>query len=312
MRGEKNIYQQWADCHKKMLEPFLKVNQPSNMFSSFFSNSDFTNPFLKLQETGNVYKNLFDFFQNFTTSFLKPEEVYDFNKFEKLFKDFQEQYVNNVKSAFGFGNLTSHEDFFKQFTKNFGINIFGDSIYKPFMEYLKNFDFTNDKVLESILSNEEIEKYLNSPAIGLTREYIETIKQVIKNYIDYLKQMKIFEKEVTEKGKESYEEFVKEIFELIKKGETLEEFDKIFKKWVDINETIFQEYFRSEEFTDFLSKYSKTSAKLRKSLDKYTYEVLKNSNIATKTELDRAYKDIYILKKEIKTLKKLLENKEGK
>jgi polyhydroxyalkanoate synthesis regulator phasin len=61
-----------------------------------------------------------------------------------------------------------------------------------------------------------------------------------------------------------------------------------------------------------LSEYTKTSAKLKSSLDEYTFAILKDSNIATKTELDRAYKDIYNLKKEVRELKKIIKQKEDK
>jgi len=52
--------------------------------------------------------------------------------------------------------------------------------------------------------------------------------------------------------------------------------------------------------------------KFRKSMDEFTYMVLKETNIATKWELDRAYRDIYNLKKEIKNLKKEIEELKNK
>ena len=312
MFSTNNFYDEWSKYQKNFFDSFSKFYQPKESFSNFFPGFDYIDPLSKLKDTGDVYKGLSDLFNGFYNTFFKKNESFDFNDFSNYYKEYQEKYIAQIKNNFGLGFLSSPDELFNKFANSFGISMFQDSLFKPINDYLKNFNIGGDKMFQFLTSNEELEKFLNSPPIGLTREFIETVKQVVKNYIEYIKQLKIFENDISEKGKESFEKFVKEISELIKNGENIEDFDKVFKKWVEINENIFQDYFRSKEFVTFLSEYTKVSAKLKHSLDEYTFTILKNTNIATKTELDRAYKDIYNLKKEIKELKKRLEKKEDK
>ena len=312
MFGNKNFYEQWADYQKKFFESFSGIPESKEPMGVFFPKLDFIDPLFKLKDTGNIYKEMFDFFNRFNNVFLNPDKSSDLDSFNKYFKKFQETYVNQIKSSLGLVFPSTPEDFFNKFSSGFGINLFETGFFKPLTDYMKKFSVTGDNFFEMLNSNEEFKRFLNSPSMGLTREFVEIIKEVIKNYIEYVKQLKTFEKEVSEKGKESFEKFVEEIMNAVKKGENLEDFDKVFKKWININESVFQEYFRSKEFVAFLSEYTKTSAKLKSSIDEYTFAVLKDSNIATKTELDRAYKDIYNLKKEVRELKKILKQKEDK
>jgi class III poly(R)-hydroxyalkanoic acid synthase PhaE subunit len=307
MFDEKNYFEEWMNYQKKMFEPFMKFYEPKRNVENLFEGFNYMDPLQKLKDTDGLYKNLFTFFNDFNKNFLKSEDAFDFSKFSDYIKNYQEQYIKNIKNIFGIPSFTTGEDFLNYFFKVFGLSPFENSFFKPLKDYLKNVDITN-----LIFSNEELNKFLKSPALGLTREFVETVKKVIQNYIEYLKQLKIFDQQLTEKGKESFEKFLKNIFELSKKGENLDDFDKIFKKWIETNEEIFQEYLKSDEFGKFLSEFTKVSAQLKKSLDEYTFQTLKDTNIATKTELDRAYKEIYNLKKELRELKKTLNKKEKK
>jgi seryl-tRNA synthetase len=125
--------------------------------------------------------------------------------------------------------------------------------------------------------------------------------------LEYNKKIQEFKDVMSKQNKKGFELFLEEV----KKQPQSNDFDSFFKKWINSNDEIFQDFFKSKEYGELLKNLIKSGAKLRSSLDKYTQQVLKESNIATKHELDRAYKEIYQLKKELKSIKSKLSDLEG-
>ncbi len=264
-------------------------------------------PFGKLKETTDVYKNFFEFYNNFNKSFFNPPVPYNLDKFQEMIKDYQKKYTDIIFNLMGLNTKTSLKEIFEQFTKSYNL-IFPDSTYlQPIKNWIDLIEKENEKIFEQILNNEEIEKFLKSPPLGLTREFVELVKKVMKSFIDYLKKLHNFRKTFQKISEESFEKFIETLKEEYKKGEKFDSFDKLFKRWIDVNEEIFIKYFKSKEYCEALGEYIKGVSNLKKSIDEYVYVILKDTNIATKTELDRAYKEIYELKKELRALKKILK-----
>ncbi len=287
---------------------------PTNFYQNWWKNSfpwgGQFDPFSKLKEVSGVYKNFYDFFTNLNKNLFDVTKGYDLEKFSELIKDYQEKYSNLILSLFGLNLNFKPSEFFENLMKPYSMFL-NPSALKPINEIVKLIETESDKILERMLSNKEIEKYLKTPSLGLTREFNELIKKLVKNYIDYLKKLNNFRKTFIKISQESFEKFIKSLKEDIEKGEKFTDFDKIFRKWIAVNEEIFINWFKSKEFCEALGDYIKGTSNLKKTIDEYVYVILKDTNIATKTELDRAYKDIYELKKELRELKKLIKEKEG-
>ena len=221
----------------------------------------------------NPYQDFMNFFKNFQENMLNQKYFPNFVSFQETFKKYQDQYAEMVFKNFGLNNL------------NFmGLNSFFD------LSKFKELPFFKDD-------------FLASPSLGLTREYIDAYKTLIKNYKEYLEKNEKFREAISKKAKEGFEKFI----ENAKDTNIFEDFDKAFKKWIEINENIFQDYFKSEEYVTMLKEVINATVKFRKSMDEFTYRMLKETNIATKWELDRAYKELYDLKKEIKNIKKEIQ-----
>ena len=254
------------------------------------------NPFLKMNQSVDTFKDFYQFFENFQKNFTAPTNFYSFPDFKELFSKFQQDYSNIIFKIMGISDITP-EKLLENFTKNFtGINLF-----QPLTDYLKNFKF-------SMPNTGSFEEMLKMPSFWLTREFNDIVKELVNNLIEYSKKVEEFRERINEQSKKAFEKFLSDI----KEQPEIEDFDKFFKKWVDANENIFQEFFKSKEYGETLKNLLKTGARLKASIDKYTQQVLKESNIATKYEIDRAYRDIYNLKKEIKALKKKISELEKK
>ncbi len=280
MENQKQIFDFWENFFKK-------------------SNSQkIDNPFLKMDKTTDIYKDFYDFYNNFYKNFLSSGQSYDFTNFQKMFSDFQNNYSNIVLKIMGIDNITPDkifENFYNQFA---GLNLFS-----PIVEFLKN----NNNIPQNF-NYGTFENLLKMPSFWLTRELNELIKEVIKNLLEYSKKVEEFRETIANQSKKGFDLFLNEI----KSQPYIIDFDKFFKNWVNSNEKIFQDFFKSEEYGILLKNLISSGAKLKKSLDKYTFQLLKDSNIATKQELDRASKEIYLLKKELKSIKDSIKELEEK
>ena len=248
---------------------FQDINELWKSWENFYSTLSTFNFF----QPQNAYQDFMNFFKNFQENMLNQKYFPDFSNFQETFKKFQKQYAEMV-------------------FKNFGLNTLN------FMKLNSFFDLSKFKELPFLKK-----EFLTFPSFGLTREYIDNYKALIRNYEEYIEKLEKFREAISNKAKEGFEKFI----ENIKDTNIFQDFDQAFKKWVEINENIFQDYFKSEEYGRMLKEVINATVKVRKSMDELTYRILKETNIATKWELDRAYKDIYDLKKEVKNLKKELE-----
>ena len=286
----------------------------NNLFTEWWKNTfpwtSQLDPFGKLKETTDIYKKFYEFYENFNKNFFKSAEGYDVEKFSSLMKEFQEKYNNLILSLFGLNLNFKPSEYFEKIIQPYTMFFVNQDFIKPIKNVLSLIDKESDRIVDSILKNKEFEKYLKTPSLGITREFNELIKKLIKSYIEYIQKLNNFRKTFTKISQESFEKFIETIKEDIRKGEKYTDFDKLFRRWIEINEDIFIKWFKSKEFCEALGEYIKGTSNLKKTLDEYVYVILKDTNIATKTELDRAYKEIYELKKELREIKKNLV-KEG-
>jgi class III poly(R)-hydroxyalkanoic acid synthase PhaE subunit len=147
------------------------------------------------------------------------------------------------------------------------------------------------------------EKLFQIPSFGLTREYNDLVKTLFNDYQNYNKQVEKFKNIIAEQTKIGFEKFLQDI----QKHPDIKDFDTFFKKWISKNEEIFHNFFKSNEYGTVLKELIKSGSQLKTSMNRYISTILKDTNIATKYELDRANEEIYNLKKEIKNIKKTLK-----
>jgi hypothetical protein len=96
------------------------------------------------------------------------------------------------------------------------------------------------------------------------------------------------------------------LVERSKKGEPIKSVRDLNRLWLDSADKVFTEMYVSEAYLKAQRELS-SSGMTYKILQQEVVElVLKNLNLPTRSELDDAYKALYELRKEVKTLKKAL------
>ncbi len=241
------------------------------------------------------YKQLFDNWQKMVG--LQPPQVNPFNPFFQqtdIYQEFANFYKNLQNNMMNVSDFFNFQDSIKKIQQQYTDMVFKFIGLNSMNLMGINNKFLNFDMFKNFLPIQE--EFLKTPAFGLTREYVEAYKKLVENYKVYTEKMEEFRTAISEKAKEGFEKFLKNF--------NFEDFDKAFKKWIQINEDIFQEYFKSEEYCLMQKELISAMLKFKKSMDEFTYMILKETNIATKWELDRAYKDLYNLKKEVKSLKR--------
>ncbi|GEM_PF-4063980 len=302
----------FTEMQKKFFEMWQNSFKPNNYkyFDLSSIQRDMFTPYFQIDKGTQVYTDLFSFYKNFNDAFFKRENKLDVFDYQNLFKNFQKNYNDIVLKIFNLSDLTP-EKVFNDFTKPFS----DMNIYNNLKFFIENSE-SNLGVLNNFskVNFEFFDDMLKLPSIGLTREYNDMIKNIVEDFKAYMGNVEKFKAIINKESEKGFQDFINEII----KHPNIENFDEFFKKWVNKNESVFHSFFKSKDFGSTLGELVKAGSKLKLSLDRYTYEVLKDSNIATKTELDRAYKELYIVKqdnqeirKEIKELKDIIKTLKG-
>jgi hypothetical protein len=76
----------------------------------------------------------------------------------------------------------------------------------------------------------------------------------------------------------------------------------LYQEWLNISDKVFVSLFESVEYSELMAEVGAMQMKLRKDIELQTEKMLKDVPVATRSEMDEAYKAIYDLKKEVREL----------
>ncbi|TLY36356.1 MAG: hypothetical protein E6K60_08040 [Nitrospirae bacterium] len=78
-------------------------------------------------------------------------------------------------------------------------------------------------------------------------------------------------------------------------------------KWIEVVDDVFAEAFRSEKYIRIQGRLVNSATAYRVRERELADAFLKTTHIASRSELDEAYRNIYTLRKEVKELKKMIQ-----
>lgn len=274
----------------------------------------------KIKDTSKIYYSIYELYKNIYDKSIEPTKE-NFERIMKKYKDGSLQYINNylfpyipvdlqnlIKQCMG--TCESYRDTLM-------------TVYGPWMN-------TSSELMDSVMKGafadpkafleffklwkknygETFGKMLNSPQFGIDRNSYEmqmkTIDKLITFIGNYLELTTMLSNLVTE----STENVVKDSFEMIKKGEAPKTFEEFYNYWRKKTSDEFDKLFYSDEFSKFLGNFVDSLMLLKIDLDKVVEESLKWYPIPTNSDMDSLYKTVYELKKEVRSLKKHIRDKE--
>jgi class III poly(R)-hydroxyalkanoic acid synthase PhaE subunit len=147
-------------------------------------------------------------------------------------------------------------------------------------------------------------RMLESPTLGLTREINEDILKGMDAWVDYRRASFEYQVALGETWVRAFEEFLQQNVALTEKSETVPNVKTLLLLWIEVVDRIFTDVFRSEEYIRIQGNVVNTGNAYRLRERDIIDAFLKGSHIASRSELDEAYRRIYDIRKDVKELKK--------
>ena len=102
----------------------------------------------------------------------------------------------------------------------------------------------------------------------------------------------------------AFEEFMRRLVTLAEKGEAVPSVKTLLQLWSETVDQVFTDVFRSDEYIRMQGRLVNTATAYRVREREIVDACLKASHLASRSELDEAYRRIYDLRKDVKELKR--------
>lgn len=145
------------------------------------------------------------------------------------------------------------------------------------------------------------------PSIGVAREHQAKLLRAFDAFVDMRKVMLEFNQMTVGAMKKAVETVIADLVEKSKKGEKIQSVRELNRLWLDSADDVFTKMYASEEYLELQHKFSKAGMIHKIAQQGVVEMALKSMNLPTRSELDDAYKTMYELRKEVKSLKKTLK-----
>ena len=337
-------YQDWAKFQQAWMrswEDMMKNAGPQNVFSNntyeaWTKMMELYNPldarkmmgagtrdvFEKILNSNKLYLGAYEQWKKFNDDFLKPgTDTYKEN-LEQLVKQFNEIFTNNLIPLLPKemqGLMVNSQSYFNTYLKTLEnflgpwsfayqniAEIYMESIYKDPMKLsdaLKEWKDAYNKTFGILVK---------SPVVGSSRELLEQNNRAVDSMVDMLISVSEFITKALSVGYKNSQEVFEEYFDSVDKGEDPKTFNEFYKMWSKHVEKAIEKYFYTDEFSKLIAKAADSYMIFKIEYDKLIEKSLSDSPIVTKSEVDNVYKNVYELRREVRSLKKELEELRGK
>jgi hypothetical protein len=143
-------------------------------------------------------------------------------------------------------------------------------------------------------------------AVGPLRNITENIKKVSQELIESNQEIVDFNTRLSEYYKQlgdtwidAQKKVANKVTEIPQDSESMEAYKRV---WIDIFENDFTQLFDAKEFSENYNKLVSVEMQLLSRWNTIMDIMLKSANLPTKEEIDEMYKEIFMLKKQVKKL----------
>lgn len=278
--------------------------------------------FDKILNSNKLYLGAYEQWKKFNDDFLKPgTESYKEN-LNQLVNQFNQIFTNNLIPLLPQeiqGLMINSQSYFNTYLKtleNFVgpwsfayqniAEIFMESIYKDPMKLSDTLKEWKDAY------NKTFGVLVKSPVVGSSREMLEQNNRTVDSMVEMLISVSEFMTKALSVGYKNSQEVFAQYFDSMEKGEEPKTFNEFYKMWSKHVENAIEKYFYSDEFSLLIAKAADSYMIFKIEYDKLIEKSLSESPIVTKSEVDNVYKNVYELRREVRSLKKELEELRGK
>jgi class III poly(R)-hydroxyalkanoic acid synthase PhaE subunit len=148
---------------------------------------------------------------------------------------------------------------------------------------------------------------LQSPSLGYTREFNNKLFKSFDSWINFSKASFDYQLVLLEVWLKALEEVMRELASSQEKGETVQNWQQFLQVWSSVFDRVFAQTFRSEDALEIQGKFLNSAMTYRLYQQQLMEVFLKMYDLPTRSEVDEIHRSLYELRKEIKSLKKSLE-----
>jgi len=173
---------------------------------------------------------------------------------------------------------------------------------------------TNDNPLMAMANlywdtyQQTVGRFANMPSLGLRRELSAKIN---RGFVVWQENQKIsFDYQALLGGAflAAFEAFMQKLFSMAQSGETIESQTALLALWVQIADEKYLALFHSAAYANAQSQYVNSSMALRRHQRELTEVLLRMNDLPTRSDLDEAHHNIFLLRKEVKALQKTVRD----
>jgi hypothetical protein len=156
----------------------------------------------------------------------------------------------------------------------------------------------------SEIYEKEFRQFLQIPQLGLTRAYQEHVNVVADRFALFQTSVSEFLALLYLPVEKSLKVLQTELTKLSEQGDLPKDSKDYYKMWVKHLEGNYLTLFRSSEYNESMSKTLNALAEFITARRQVLYDYLQFLPIPNQNDMDELYKEIYLLKKRIRTLEK--------
>ena len=155
----------------------------------------------------------------------------------------------------------------------------------------------------------ELRAFINIPSLGLGRFYQERAARVLDQFNIFQNTLAEFLYYTYLPMEKSWQVIQHQIGEAADQGQPPQEFKDIYNKWIKTLEGHYMVLFKSPEYMESLANTLSTFEDFSTARHKWLEDIIRTLPVPTQHDMDETYREIYLLKKEVKKLKKKLKEK---
>ncbi len=152
-----------------------------------------------------------------------------------------------------------------------------------------------------------MERMLDSPGLGLSREFNEKVQRGFKAFQEYQRASTRYQSIVATIWTQALQRFMHDVGERVQAGEELDGLRDLTTLWTKAADDVFITAFRSDDYLDAQSDMLSAAMRFRTRRRDIIEEYQQALDQPTRSELDEVHELLYRLRKENKTLRKDLD-----
>jgi class III poly(R)-hydroxyalkanoic acid synthase PhaE subunit len=152
--------------------------------------------------------------------------------------------------------------------------------------------------------NQTLGRMVNLPSLGLMREFNEKVNRGFAFWQENQQIGVEYQLLLGEALLNAFEAYMQRLLTLAQAGEQVESQTKLLELWVAVADEEFLKLFHSERYATVQGQYVNSSMALRRQQRELVEILLRMNDLPTRSDLDEAHHNIFLLRKEVKALKK--------